>query len=384
MLKVTVEKRGLMNPLSQVQTIVDKKAIMTIINNILIYTDEENIFIEATDLEINYRTKVKCSVIEQGALTINARKFYEIIKEFPLDIIDLEEQENFWIKIGGGENAQYKIAGLPPDDFPRFRHMDENNAIRLTGSLLKEMIEKTIYSTSGDDTKYSLAGIYFEQSVEEDGPTMIRMVSSDGHRLSLVEKTAPGKGLDIKSGFIIPRKGALEIKRLVEGRDEATFGCDENFLFVRTGDDFLVIRLVDGRFPNYRAIIPASKERALTFNRMEVYNTLKRISILSFDTTFRGVKAVVAPGGMEIESLQKEIGEAREVVRVNYDGEPFTIALNAKYMMGALGVMTSDEVEMTANNAESPVVLRARDDEGFLGLIMPMSLPKEEDSPEAH
>jgi DNA polymerase-3 subunit beta len=351
---------------------------MTIINNVFIYTDENHLYIEATDLEISYKSKIPCSVIEQGAITINARKFYEIVKEFPSEKIFFEEYENKWLKIGADEKAEYKIGGLAPDDFPRFRHVSSKNAIDLESSIIKEMIVKTIFSSSYDDRKYSLSGIYFEEEYDEEGKFRIRMVSSDGHRLSLMEKYIPEKGLCLDQGVIIPRKGAQEIRKIIEGHERMVLGIDNNFCFVTCGNDHLVIRLVDGKFPDYRNIIPKSKDRYLTFDRLEVFNALKRISILSSDTTFRGVKASVTPELIEIESLYKEIGEAKEIIDIDYHGEPFEIAFNAKYLMDALFVMDSDRVELTANNPESPCLLRGNEDIGFLGLIMPMNLVKEE------
>jgi len=350
---------------------------MTIINNVFIYTEENNLFIEATDLEISYKSKIPCSIVEQGAITINARKFYEIVKEFPSEKISFEEDENTWLKIGSGEKAEYKIGGLSPDNFPRFKHVSSENIIDLEVSIIKEMIEKTIFSSSYDDRKYSLSGIYFEEEHDQGGKSKIRMVSSDGHRLSMVEKYIPEKGLGLESGVIIPRKGAQEIRRIIEGHKRMFWGIDNNFCFVTCDDDNLVIRMIDGKFPDYRNIIPKAKDRYLNFDRLEMFNALKRISILSSDTTFRGVKASIKPELIEIESIYKEIGEAKEIIDIDYNGESFEIALNAKYLMDALFVMDSERVELTVNNTESPCLLRGNEDIGFLALIMPMNLVEE-------
>jgi DNA polymerase III subunit beta len=377
MLKFSIKKNDFLNPLSKIQTIIDKKTSMTIINNVLIYTDENYLFVEATDLEISYKSKIPCLVTEQGAITINARKFYEIVKEFPSEEIFFEEYKDTWLKIGADEKAEYKIGGIAPDDFPKFRHVSEENAVDLESSIIREMIEKTIFSSSYDDRKYSLSGIYFEEKHDDEGKSQIRMVSSDGHRLSLMEKYITEKGLRLGEGVIIPKKGAQEIRKIIEGHERIVWGFDNNFCFVKCNNDHLVVRLVEGKFPDYRNIIPKSRDRYLTFNRLEVFNALKRISIFSSDTTFRGVKATVTPELIEIESLYKEIGEAKETINIDYSGEPFEIAFNAKYLMDALSVMDSDRVELTANNSESPCLLTGKEDIGFLGLIMPMNLVKE-------
>lgn len=381
MLKFSVKKVDLLNPLSKVQTIVDKKSTMTIINNVLIYTDETYLFIEATDLEISYRNKIPCSIIERGAITVNARKLYEIVKEFPFENINFEEKENSWLKIGLAKKAEYRIGGLPPNDFPKFREIDSTNFIDLEASIIKEMIEKTIFSASFDNSKYSLASIYFEEEVKEEG-TQIRMVSSDGHRLSLMERIVPEKGLKLDSSVIIPRKGAQEIKKLIEGSERLIFGIDDKFCFVICGDDHLVIRLIEGKFPDYHSIIPEEENRYFIFDRIEVLSALKRISIFSSDTTFRGVKINIDQNSMKIESLYKDIGEAMEIIDIDYHDEPFDIAINGKYLIDALSVMESDKVKIIVNNTKSPCIITGKNDVGFLGAIMPMNFVKQENDSE--
>ncbi len=386
MLHVLVDKDKIAGPLQKVQSIVDKKTIMNIINNVYIYTDDENLFIEATDLEISYRSKIPCDIKEQGAVTVNSRQLFEIVKDFPSPVIEFKEDSNCWVTIGAGEKAEYKIGGLPPDDFPKFRSVNSDNYTDIESETLKALIDKTIFSASFDEKKFALSGIFLQQispdskdhyTESDENVPRLRMVSSDGHRLSLMEAEIPADHLDITKGVILPKKGAQEIKRIIEDNEVARLGIDDKFCFVTSGHDQLVIRLIDGTFPDYRVIIPETRERFLTFKRQTVYNALKRISVLCSDTMFRGVKASITVNAMEIESLDKNLGEAREIVEVSYEGEPFEMAFNAKYMMEALSVMDSDDVILIANNAESPCLLTGEKDKGFLGLIMPMSLDTE-------
>ncbi len=378
MLKFSVKKTDFLNPLAKIQGIVDKKSTMAITNNVLIYSNETYLFIEATDLEVSYRNKIPCSIIEKGSISVNARKLYEIVKESPFEDIYFEEDQKIRLIIRSAKEAEYKIGGLAPDDFPKFREIDSQNFITIDSSIFKKMIEKTIISASFDNTKYSLASIYLEEEVKEEG-TQIRMVSSDAHRLSLVERIIPEKGLRLDSPIIIPRKGAQEIRKLIEGYEKLIFGVDGKFCFVICGDDNLVIRLVDGKFPDYHSIIPKEKKRWFNFDRLEVFSSLKRISIFSSDTTFRGVKLTIKKNLMKIESLYKEIGEAMEIINIDYSGEPFKIAINGKYLMDALSVMESDKVEFIVNSVNSPCILTGKKDIGFLAAIMPMNFIKEED-----
>lgn len=380
MLHILVDKEKLVTPLQKVQSIVDKKTIMNIINNVFIYTDDENLFIEATDLEISYRNKIPCKIQNQGAITVSSKQLFDIIKDFPSPVIELKENKNCRITIGAGEKAEYKISGLPPDDFPKFRHVKSDNFIEIKSSILKSFIDKTVFSSSFDEKKFALSGIFMHkldlpgENSDDNNAFMLRMVSSDGHRLSFFETEIHEKNIDLGQGVIIPRKGAQEIRKIIEDHESACIGIDENFCFLNSGNDQLVIRLIDGKFPDYSVIIPETRELIIKFKNSTVFNALKRISILCSDSLFRGVKATINENEMKIESLDRKLGEAKEIVEISYQGEPFEMAFNAKYMMEVLSVMDSDTVEVTINNSESPCLITGENDKGFLSLIMPMAI----------
>ncbi len=379
MLKIIAEKKNLISALSKALPIVDKKTIMTIINNVLIYSKDGHLVIEATDLEISFRTVIPAEIKEEGSLTINARKLYEIVKEISEPSITLEEQENYWLKIPVGQKAEYTIAGLAPDEFPKFRDVPQENLISIPGNVLKDLIDKTIFSVSYDDRKYALSGILLEiHKAEDQSKTIVRMVSSDGHRLNLAESTIDQSfDSDDKFSVIILRKGANELKKLAEINDEIMLTADDKFLYVKTDVDQMIIRLIEGSFPNYNEIIPEEKNRSFFFNRKTVLSALKRISIVIQDPSFKGIKISIFPNTMKMESLDKKIGQAEENIEVSYNGEPFELAINARYLIEVLQVMKSDVIEMAFNDEDSPVVVEGEEDKGFTALIMPMSLEDE-------
>lgn len=372
MFDIEIKKTDIIKPLSFIQSIVDKKALMTITNNVFLSAENNNLYIEATDLEISYNTKIPCLVKTSGALTINAKKIYELIKEFPFEDILIQEQDNLWVKIGNGNNIEFKLGSLPIDDFPRFKTLNTTNSIKINSKILQEMIEKTIYSTSTDETKYNLCGILFEKEKINENTT-IRMVSSDGHRLNLIEKTIETNLNDEKMSFIIPRKGSNEIKNLTEKSDEIILGQDGKFCFAITERDFLSIRLIDAKFPNYKAILPTEKNKIICFDKNNVLSSLKRISILLSDTDSKGVKFIIRNNEMEIESLEKEFGDAKEIIPLEYNGEDIVLALNVKYIFNILSILKSQLIEMTIKNSSSPIIIKGNEDEGFTGLIMPLT-----------
>ncbi len=383
MLKATAEKNKIISALAKAHSIVDKKTIMNIINNVLLYSMEGKLFIEATDLEISFRTSLPVNIIEEGSLTVSARKLYEIIKEIPDSELEIKEIENNWLRISVGEQAEYTIAGLPSDDFPKFGEFPEDGLVKIPADVLKNLINKTIFSVSYDDRKYALSGILTEfiPLEEKSNNFILRMVSSDGHRLSLAEKEieidGPSDFEFLKQSAIIPRKGANELKKLAEDSEDIFLKKDEKFLYAKNGNSQLIIRLIDGTFPDYNAIIPKEKIRFIIFTRSNVLGALKRISIMSPDPSFKGVKAKISKDVMELESIEKKTGQGQEILNITYSGEPFDLAFNARYLIDVLQIMKSENVEFIVNDNDSPCVLKGEEDEGFTALIMPMSLEDE-------
>ena len=385
MISIEVKKEAIVPALSMVQSIVDKKTIMNIINNVLIYTEDNRLFLEATDLEISYKTSVEANVKEQGSLTVNARKLYEIIKEIQSDQINIDETENNWIKIIVEDKAEYMIAGMPSDDFPRFREYSKTDFFNIKSEILSDLITKTIYSVSYDDKRYALSGILteFKKKMRGDGELQgyeISMVSSDGHRLSLAKRDLDPENIQgdfIESSIIIPRKGANEIKKFCDISEDISFMVEDDFLYCLSGDNQLIIRLIDGTFPDYQAIIPQESTRIISFDRNDMLGALRRISILSSDLAFRGVKIMIEGKRMHLESIDRKVGQASENIDIAYEGEPMKVAFNAKYIEDTLKIMRSPTVQFIINDEDSPCVIKGNDDTGFLSLIMPMSIEEE-------
>jgi len=385
MLKATVEKDKMLSALSKAQSIVDKKTIMNIINNVLLYTKDNELFIEATDLEISFRTHIPVNVIQDGSITVGARKLYEIVKEIPYPDLELEEIENCWFKISVGDQAEYIIAGLPPDDFPVFGDFPEDGMIQVPPEALKGLIDRTIFSVSYDDRKYALSGILTEfipGKNKDSEHVILRMVSSDGHRLNLADRELEEfESLEDEEvgsfNMIIPRKAASELRKLAEDSKKIFLKKDDKFLYAKNHDSQLIMRLIDGTFPDYNAIIPSDKKKFFEFSKTPMMGALKRISIMSTDPLFKGVKAKIKENFIEIESIDKKTGQGQELIKIKYSGKPFELAFNARYMIEVLQVMKSENVEFIMNDEDSPVIIKGEKDKGFTALIMPMSLEEE-------
>ena len=380
MLRAIVNKKTILNPLAKIQTVVDKKTTMQLLNNVLIGVEGDRLLLEATDLEISYKGVFPAEIEEQGEITVNAKRLYEIVRELPTDSFLIEQLPEDWIRISIGEKGEYKLGGLPVDNFPRFTLFDRHFEIKIGAEQLRNMLKKTVIAVATDESKYALTGLLFEYDPETNA---IRSVGSDSHRLNMQEIGLEAKESDEKEevSVIIPRKAVMEMIKLVEYSQTdskekiyAKISTDNKLLHLETDFENLNLRLHEGSYPDYKLIIPEQRNRYLFFERDEMLSALKRIAIVNPDPDVKSVKMTFYSGESLIESISTESSNAKEKVPVEYNGEEFEMALNARYMIDTLTVMESKKIRLTLNDNESPCILEGEEDKGFLALIMPMTL----------
>jgi len=379
MIELTVKRTSLLEALSYAQNFIDKKTTMSILKNILLYTNDDKLVIEATDLEISYQIKLSCDIKKEGSILLDPKKIYELTKELPFEDIKIEEKDNFWIKIKSENNTtdssemEYEIAGLPADEFPRFIKYTNGKYLHIESSTLKEMIDKTIFSVASDDakTKISLTGINFE-IINENSLKKIRMVSSDSLRLSLIDKII-NSDFELEKPIIIPKKGASELKKILDKYQSINIAIQDKFIFILTENENITIRLIDDKFPPYRAIIPEYKNNnAIIIDRLKFLNSLKRLTILTNDI-YDSIKIKLNKDILELETLQNETGRAKETIPVNVENANFTeIVFNGRFVLNILSVMKSKNINLIINNSKSPCLITGSEDEGFLSIFMPI------------
>ncbi len=305
---------------------------------------------------------------------MNAKSFFDIIKELPEGEVQLEKKENNWLKITQ-RTAVFNIVGISPDEYPVFPGFTTDDFMQIEADVFKEMIEKTIYSVSNDETRYHLNGVFFEKQVSDSG-TVYRMVATDGHRLSLVDRAAkkPGSPTSKSQGVIIPRKGLNEIRKLLEtNEDKIEMAIEGSQLIVRSGSTVLMIRLIEGKYPNYQQLIPQNLAQHLFVNRESLLSSLKRVSLLS-NTKSKGVTLSLTAGKLEITSNNPELGDAREELEVDYAGKEMKIGFNAKYILDVLGSMNEETVQVELNDQLSPGLMRPKNDKSYTCVVMPMRI----------
>ena len=378
-MQVRIERSQLLSHLQRAQNIVERKTTLPILSHILLEAEPAGLKLSSTDLEVGITETCTAEIVKQGATTIHARKFFEIIREIPEGQIHLEQkQEQFEIRAG---RSRFRLRSLSPDEFPRIPPIQATESVRLSGDVLQEMIQKVFVSVSSDETRYTLTGILTHMVSEQD-ETILRMVSTDGHRLSLCERHL--RDTKCLSGFqnqadgqerevILPRKGLQEIRRLMEeGAGDLEFGLFQENAFVRKDNLSMIMRLVQGRFPDYRAVMPSEIEKSITADALVLEESLRRVSVLSTEKS-RGIRFAVQPGKLTVFSNSPEIGEAEEEVDVDYQGEPFEVGFNVRYLLDFLQTVRG-EIVIDFGAGLKPCVMGQREDSKHKYVIMPLRI----------
>lgn len=370
-----IEKDVFLKGLQRVQGIVEKRNTMPILSNVLLNATGEKLEITATDLEVGMKSIYPATVAKEGKITVSAKKLFEIIRELPDSEITFSTRENDWVDIKCGK-ASFNIIALSPEEFPYFPVVNEDRFIRVEGEMLKKMVEKTSFAICHDETKYNLNGI-FVKGQEENGVPVLKMAATDGHRLALMENSIKGAVQlcpELEKGVIFPKKGIYEIKKMAEEESgELLLGFMDNSAVIKRGDMTVVMRLVDGEFPDYNRVIPPSNDKKANIDRNLFLHSLKRMSTLSSDKS-KGVKLEIQSNMMLISSSNPELGEAKEDMEIEYEGEAVAIGFNAKYIIDVLNVLDEDLVQIVFKDELSPAILTSVEPSGFLSVIMPMRL----------
>jgi DNA polymerase-3 subunit beta len=325
-MELVVRKTDLLRELQLFQGIVERKNTIPILANVLIEADGDQVKLLATDLEVGLRSKCAASVAKGGSLTLPAKKLYEIIKALPDTDVRIEENKS-GVKVAA-DRFDSRMQTLPREDFPSLPDATGTYSATLQRDVLKQMVSKTQFAITGEDTRYFLNGALFIQR-----PESMSLVSTDGHRLALItvnrEKPKGAKKPDEEERVILPRKTLLELGRLLaEGEGDIQYERGENHLFFDIGGRLLISRMIDGQFPAFERVIPKSNDKRVEFDRDRLTNAVKRVALLSNERS-RAVKFQIDKGKVEIASSSPEFGEAKELIIVDYDGAPDIATHNA-------------------------------------------------------
>ncbi len=378
-MELTIEKQQFLRGLARTHGVADRKSSMHILSNVLLTAEgPDRLRLSATDLYLGVTALVPASIKKGGTIAVSARTLFDIVKNLPDGEVSWKLSDSHAVELSCGK-VRYRIPAMPGEDFPPLPNPGDADFAHIEGSLLSELISLTQYSMSHDDTRPHLAGTLFEG----DGK-VVRMVTTDGHRLSKAEHKVSGKNALMNFSMLVPHKGISELKRLLDDIKSGKGKADEpttigiataggNAFFLR--DDLsLSVKLADENFPPYSKVIPSKQSRTVVAARGPLVEALRRISLVANDKS-GGVQLQIEPGMLRIQSQNPEVGEGSEEVDVDYAGDELRIGFNARYLLDALSAMPQDEVAIELSGERDPGVIKpVGDDAEFIGVIMPMRI----------
>ena len=357
MMNFDVDKRELLKGLVFIQSIAGRKTTLPILSHVLMEVDRESLYLTGTDLETGIREGLPANVHQEGRASVSAKKLYEIVRELPDEPIHFEKKENHWVTLKCGK-SNFNLAGLDPDEFPSLPVYREEHFSKVPTSILMEMIEKTVFAASNEESRYHLNGIFLLQA-KQANKEVLRMVATDGHRLSLIHREGY-RIRGIEKGIILPKKGVLEAKRIMgdkEGEGQIEIYFDGTHGFLRIGKSLVILRLIDGEFPEYEQVIPKENDKRIRMEREKIHACLRRISTMVSEKV-EGVKLSLSRNMIEGSSFNQDFGDAKEEVEVAYEGSSLEVGFNARYLLEVLNVVDTSEIWMELKDEGSPAILR--------------------------
>ena len=380
-MKLAFSKGDLLNAIQIVQSSISTKSTLPILSNFLIQAEKISknsnavARIEATDLEVGVRSTVKAEILEEGKTTIPAKKFSELVREMP-------EGKEIEISTGEGKRVELKcgkikasLLSLSPEDFPVIPAFPENKSFKLKKSTFQEMIKKTYFAVSFDETRYILNGIYFVVGQGE-----LKMVATDGRRLAFISRNGADESLT--ASVIIPSKAIGELLRLLPSENNekedwvqvAPYENQISFKWMSQGEEIMLVsRVIDGTFPNYEQVIPKLKEVELKLKSSDIFSAVKRAALFAQD---RGgsVRFSLAKKNLRISANAQSVGEEEEELEVDYDGPNFEIAFNPTFLLDVLKNSDSTEILFEFSSSLNPGLIKPGGNGSYLCVIMPMRL----------
>lgn len=367
-MQFSISREALLKPLQMVSGVVERRQTLPVLSNVLLVLNKRELSLTGTDLEVELIGRAQVDVASQdGEITVPARKLLDICKSLADDSqIEFLVNENK-LKISSGR-SRFILTTLPASEFPSVDDEPGTFSISIAQAKLRELLESTSFAMAQQDVRYYLNGMLFEV-----GADYLRVVATDGHRLAM-ETLSMGNSLSESQQLILPRKGIMELSRLLSGEDgeiELTFG--QGHIRAAVTEFTFTSKLVDGKFPDYNRVLPKGGDRVCLGSCQELRQAFSRASILS-NEKYRGVRVMLSSGEMRILANNPEQEEAEEIVAVDYDSEALEIGFNVSYLIDVLSTLSSDKVKITLSDPNSSALLEADEGSDALYVVMPMRL----------
>lgn len=362
-MRIKLSKESLLTGIQTVQNIVSPKITLPILSNMLLETRNNTIKMNTTDLDMGISCEVPVSIFEEGAITIPAKKFSDIIRELPTGEVTILVKKNNQIDIEGN-NCRFKLIGLPKEEFPKFPEFKDKEVVQIEQNVLKEMLALTSFAVSHEETRYILNGLLFE--IFDD---TIRIVATDGRRLAKIEKKLL-KLITKNISIIIPIKAIQEVMRNLKEGGVISFLTSTNQVLFDIDGVLIVTRIIGGEFPNHNQVIPAPSFPKINVNREAFLFALRRANLLATQD-FQAVKLEIFKDKMVISKTTPDIGESREEIPIEYGGAELIVGFNPVFLIDVLKNLDTEKIELELTGPDKPGVIRLGD---YLYLALPMRI----------
>lgn len=361
-MKFNIEKAAFLEVLQMVQGVVSIRSTLPILSNVLVQAQKSQLLLTTTDLDVSVRCSVKASVKKTGATTLPVRRLLSIVRELPDGEIDIDVDDKNMASITCGA-SYFKINGISDDEFPPLPKMSGGFSYSIDQGAFKEMLRKTAYAVSTDETRHVLNGVHLSFKEEK-----LTMVATDGRRLALVEHEVEFPET-AERDLIIPTKAVNELQHVLQDEGSLKIHALDSQAAVEFNDVLLVSKLIDGSYPNFKQVVPSSCDERVTVERESLLLALRRVALLTTDKS-SSVKLTFGKNKLEITAITPDVGEARETLPIKYSSKEISVAFNPEYVMDPLRNMDNDEIYFELTDELSPGVIKC--DIPFLYVLMPM------------
>lgn len=367
-MRFSLQREAFLKPLAQVVNVVERRQTLPVLANFLVQVQNGQLSLTGTDLEVEMIARTAVEDAQDGETTIPARKLFEIVRALPDGSRITVTQTGDKITVAAGR-SRFTLATLPANDFPSVDEVEATEQVTVPEAALKELIERTAFAMAQQDVRYYLNGLLFDLR-----DTALRCVATDGHRLALCESGLETGGSSTKRQIIVPRKGVTELQRLLEGGDRVLeLEVGRSHIRVKRDDVTFTSKLIDGRFPDYEAVIPIGADIEVKLDREVLRAALQRAAILS-NEKYRGVRVEVSPGQLKISAHNPEQEEAQEEIEADTKVDGLAIGFNVNYLLDALSALREEHIVIQLRDANSSALVREAGSDRSRHVVMPLRL----------
>ena len=368
-----IQRQVFLDGVQKTLGIVERKSTMPILGNLLIKTEDSHVKIVATDRELGLVADYEAQIASNGQITLSAKKLFEMIRETQGETIHFSCDDHYQITLTS-QKAVYRIPGVSADEFPSVVYDENVSLYPVSASLLKELIFKTSFAISNDETRKNLTGVFLETEQGNQG-TLLKMIATDGHRLAWSYGILEGNPtFNLEKGIILPRKGISEIRKLIDTEPgDVLIGSDRGMFVLKTANTLLKVSLIDEIYPDYKRVIPSEQGVRVIFNHDLLLHAMRRMKVISTEQ-YNGVVLTLNNNKMIMNSTNPDVGEANDELEVAYPGEEVKVGFNVDYLIDAIEVIREEEVLMDVGTSMKPSVIMPVHNDRFLCVVMPLKL----------